>query len=94
MTIERDTITLPAAWASALINGDYSGFDYSNEYEDDAARCAATEQNLADQGWSIVSCNDEPRFTCNYRLYDPYADCVGGEVLDYTILRAVADLKL
>ncbi len=24
MTIEHDTVTLPAYWASALVNGDYS----------------------------------------------------------------------
>lgn len=31
MTIEVDTITAPAHWASYLINGDASGFDFSND---------------------------------------------------------------
>lgn len=82
--MKQDTITLPAYWASALINGDYSGM--ADEAE--AERCAAAEQELADDGWSIVGCDDEYRFTWSYRLYDAGADCDGGNVLDYTILHA------
>ena len=82
--MKRDTTTLPAYWASALINGDYSGL----EDEAEAARCAAKVEELADDGWSIVSCEDEARFTWSYNLYDTGADCSGGDVLDYTIIRS------
>jgi hypothetical protein len=44
--IEVDTVTLPAYWASALINGDFSGLE-SNEAE----RCQAAVDELA-QGWA------------------------------------------
>lgn len=94
MAMEQDTIELPAAWCSALINGDYSSFDHSAEDENEAARCAAVEADLAKDGWSIVDCADEARFTWSYQLYDHGASCSGGDVLEYTILRAVADVKL
>ncbi len=81
--MEQDTITLPSDWASALINNDYSGLDDEAEI----ARCVAVETKLASEGWYIVDCEDEPRFTWSYRLYDPGANCSGGEVLDYMILR-------
>ena len=93
MAMETDTITLPAAWACALINGDYTGFDYSGN-DAEAARCEAAEAALAAEGWSIVDCAGEARFTNSYRLYDAGADFDGGDVLDYTILRAVADTQL
>jgi len=84
--IETDTITLPAAWASALVNGDYTSFDYDGD-DAEAARCEAAEIDLANNGWSIVDAPGEPYFTWSYRLYDSGADCMGGDVLDYTILR-------
>ena len=85
--IEQDTITLPAFWAGALINGDYTGLDFSCEDGGEALRCSTAEDELAAEGWSIVSCADEPYFTWSYRLYDPGAACTGGDVLDYTIIR-------
>lgn len=94
MAIETDTVTLPAAWACALINGDYTGFDYNGADEAEAQRCEAAEAALAADGWSIVDCADEPRFTNMYRLYDAGADFTGGDVLDYTVLRAVADTAM
>jgi hypothetical protein len=82
-------ITLPAAWAPALVNGDTSGLD-SHE----ANLCAFAERVLALDGLRIVgvardpdtheAC--EPRFTWRYRLYsqDQTADTPsGGDVLDY-----------
>lgn len=36
-TIEFSTVTAPAAWASYLINGDASGFDYYDDREDEQA---------------------------------------------------------
>jgi hypothetical protein len=86
--MEHTTITLPAYWCSALINGDYSGLD-----DAEGQRCRAIVIDLASDGWSIVSCEDEARFTWHYALYDPGADCEGGDVLDYDILRAPGPAK-
>ncbi len=91
MTIETDTITLPVYWASALVNGDYSGIEGV-----DADHCRQTVQELANDGWEIVGlvCDDdgepqEARFTWHYRLYDRHASCQGGEVIDYVIHKRV-----
>jgi len=79
---ETDTLELPAYWASALINGDYSGLN-----EQEAERCTRKAAALAREGWSVVDCADEARFTWHYQLYDPEAECSGGDVIEYTILR-------
>jgi hypothetical protein len=84
MATQTDTVTLPAYWAPALINGDFSGL------EDDpveAARCRAIIREYEAEGWGFVGCEDEPRFTWNYDLYDPGATSRGGDVLEYTISR-------
>lgn len=74
-------VTAPAYWASALVNNDCSGLEDQNPAE--AARCRAFVSTLAKDKTSIVSCADESRFTWSYQLYDPGADCQGGDVLDY-----------
>jgi len=51
ITLEK--ITLPARWASALINGDYSGLN-----DIDARKCKAQERTLAFCGWSFYDCGD------------------------------------
>jgi hypothetical protein len=82
-------ITLPAAWASALVNGDQSGLD-----DHECALCAFAERVLASDGLRIVDvARDpdthepcEPYFTWRYRIYsqDQSADAPsGGDVLDY-----------
>ena len=81
--IEQDTLTLPASWASYLINGDESGMSDAAE----VARMKAAEGDLENAGWRFASCDDEPRFTHRYRLYDPGAECTAGDVLEYMILR-------
>jgi hypothetical protein len=80
--METDTVTLPEYWASALINGDFSGLDVG-----EAERCRGAVATLAAEGWSFVGCEDEGRFTWHYALYDVGADCKGGSVLEYTIAR-------
>lgn len=85
MSVECNTTTLPSYWASALINGDYSGLD-----DNEAERCRAAVERLAADGWSVVSDEeDSERFTWHYDLYDPDAGCSGGNVCDYVILRSV-----
>ena len=88
--IERSEITLPTAWASALINGDYTSL---TRLEVD--RCSVIEDNLLREGWSIVSdVEDSDRLTGRYDLYDPDSGFLGGNVTDYVILCAVPDIIL
>jgi hypothetical protein len=88
MSIEVEKITLPAYWASALVNGDYSGLDVH-----ESIRCSHALDELARDGWSVAACEDESRFTWSYQLYDPGASCSGGEVLDYVILRRYKETR-
>jgi hypothetical protein len=80
MTIETDIVTLPAYWASALVNGDTSGMD-----DDEIADMEAQLDGLASEGWRVVSTvdDDEPRFTWSFNLYG--GNCAGGDVLDYVV---------
>ncbi len=78
------TVTAPAYWASALVNGDFSGLD-ANE----AALCQAFIEDLAEYGFEVVDVArylngepQEPRFTWSYYLYGDKR-FTGGDVLDY-----------
>ena len=75
-------ITLPAYWASYIINGDGSGLEPGEKEIADRA----IKRECGDE-WTIIDCSEEARFTWSYRLYNPEADCEGGEVLDYTAIR-------
>ena len=85
-----DTITLPSAWASALINGDYSDLkdhaDIDGYDTDEPERCHAFARALAARGGTIVGCVDDDRFTWSYRLYDAGSPATGGNVCDYTVI--------
>lgn len=93
MTIETDTVILPACWASALINGDVSGFSLDDD--GGTAEIAAMQQELdrlTEEGWSVVDVNrdhdgepSEPWFTWSYSMYGGTAK--GGDVCEYTVLR-------
>ncbi len=94
--IETDTVTLPACWASALINGDESSFSLDDDGGD--AEIAAIDAALAPltaEGWFVVDVardeetgeSQEPWFTWSYDLYGGTAK--GGEVLDYVIMRNI-----
>jgi hypothetical protein len=85
MTRGIDKVTLPAYWNTALINGDFSGLEDHDAAE--AARCRAIIAQYAAEGWHFVDCEDEAHFTWSYNLYDTGADCRGGDVLEYTIIR-------
>ena len=85
--MQTDTVTLPAYYASAFINGDYSGLD-----DAEAAHASEIVGRLALDGWEIVDVardeegnGQEPRFTWSYRLYEGNAS--GGDVLDYIVHR-------
>jgi hypothetical protein len=82
MATETLTVTGPAYWASAIINGDFSGLE-----DVEAAACRAWLEKEQADGWRIVSTADgaEPRFTWSFRFYG--GECAGGDVLDYVAVR-------
>lgn len=86
MTIEVDTVTLPAFWACALINADTSGMT-----DEEEAHMNAYMETIEADGWYVVDVvrdedgNSEPRFTWSYNLYG--GDAKGGDVIDYVMHR-------
>jgi hypothetical protein len=82
MTIEPDIIVGPSHFASALVNGDWSGM----EDPADRAACKAWVESI--RPWRIVATTDaEPWFTWSYRLYGGAAN--GGEVIEYIVHQQV-----
>jgi hypothetical protein len=76
--IETGTVLLPAYWASALINDDYSGL--SDEEED------AIERFLIEyKEWYVADCSEESEFVIFHdaRKYGVLA----GDCLTYTLIR-------
>lgn len=92
--IHVDTVTAPAHWASALINGDWSDLD-----GDEAARCSrfidwikpARVVSIRDDEYSAESM--DPYFVRNMSLYAPSAPALGGDVLDYVTYEIVRDVS-
>ena len=80
MTTTR-TITGAAYWASYIINGDSSGLE-----PEEIALCDKWQERELEPGESIVSCDDESRFSWHYGLLTG-DDIAGGDVLDYTVLK-------
>lgn len=93
MAIEVTTATAPAHWASYLINGDASGFDYSNtpnnkQGDKDQAECDAwTERLYKDGGWYVVSAEGKPFYK---NVTD--ANVFHCEALTYILHRQVKEL--
>src|SRR6185436_4433097 len=53
--IETDTVTLPACWASALINGDESSFSLDDDGgEVEIVAIDAALAPLTAEGWSVI----------------------------------------
>ncbi len=80
-----------AHWASYLINGDATGFDYSNTPDNPDA--GDKEQTAADafaeyMGAPIVSCGDESFFGLPDAGGKLWGDCI-----EYTALREIPDDK-
>jgi hypothetical protein len=91
MSIEVDTVEGPAHWASYLINGDASSFDYYDILNypagaRDKARCDAWLDTLARDGWYVVSTEDdsEPEFRDTYL---PGIGRFAGDVVTYVLHR-------
>jgi hypothetical protein len=81
--MKTETITAPAYWAAALVNGDFSGL--SNEENAALLKWQVANGNP----WVLDVARDEdgegigPRFTWSFDLYGGTAR--GGEVLDYVV---------
>ncbi len=74
--VRRGFIRLPREWASALINGDYSGLEF--EDEEGARECRERENTLADEGILIIGMveGDETDYR-GFALYETidYVEC-------------------
>jgi hypothetical protein len=76
------TLSLPAYWASYLINGDPSGLEPDEQEQIDAF--------LAREGLgSPVSCSEEASFS----RYNDAHTALAGNVLDYTFLVEANTMK-
>lgn len=89
MSIEVDYVTLPAHWASALVNGDFSGMD-----DDETARMALEVSELARSGFCVVdvarNADGEPQgswFSWSFASYG--GGCAGGDLCEYVVHRQV-----
>ena len=83
MRIESIEVTAPEHWASYLINGDATSFDYYND--DDEQQCYNMENELSKQGYYVVDCV-EHGFT-HYPDYGQAGDCCL-----YTFIRNIKEL--
>lgn len=93
MAFEVTTATAPAHWASYLINGDASGFDYYNTPGDNAgdrdqAECDAwTDRLYKEGGWYVVSTDEEES---TFR-HSNDAGTLAGDCLTYILHRQVKE---
>jgi len=71
------TYTLPAYWASCLINGDSSGME-----ENDMADCNAFLASIP--GWHCASCSDESHFAHR----NDSGNNLAGDVLEFTFIKS------
>lgn len=88
--IEVMEAVMPACWASALINGDYSSFSLDEDGGEAETKALETElSGYAEEGWYVVSTKDDedPWFTWSYALHGGTAQ--GGDVLTYILHRQV-----
>lgn len=80
---QAETITLPANWASALVNDDFSGLD-----DEESDQCQMMMHELAQHGYQVVDAAGEPYYTNNYQTHNPHSQYRGGEVMDYIVHKA------
>lgn len=86
---EVDHVTLPSYWASALVNGDFSGLE-----DEEADQCRMMQHQLATEGWHVVDVvrdengeGHDARYTGSYQVHNPHSQYRGGDVLDYVVHR-------
>jgi len=83
MKIETYTVIAPAHWASALVNGDYSGIECENECQ----RISDFEESLLPG--SITGDVSEPCFIGSARWATDTPDELAGDYCEYTVIKAV-----
>lgn len=76
------TLTLPAYWAPALINGDETGLD-----DDESAALAEFCEWLNSQGINAgaIDCTEEPEFCRTHDAIEIWAPA--GDCLEFTFMR-------
>lgn len=75
-------ISGPAVWASALVNGDFSGLEPGEDAKV-AAWLAREGVRVVDVARDAEGEAKEPRFSWHMDLHCPELDCKGGDVLHY-----------
>ena len=80
MTVETYEVKAPAHWASALINGDYTGIGCDRECE----RVSSFEESL--YPGHVVDCEQNPEFLSCPGLQSDTPDELAGDYLTYTVL--------
>lgn len=88
--IEVSEVVGPAHWASYLINGDATGFDYYNTHSDqagdrDKADCDKWIDKLSKEGWSIVSTKDDEEQWFSSFYFDSHGRTLGCSVITYIL---------
>lgn len=92
--IETMEAVMPACWASALINGDYSSFSLDDDGGKEETEALEAELALyTKEGWSVSDVKrdeetgeaEEAWFTWNYAGHG--GTTAGGDVLTYILIR-------
>lgn len=79
--IESYVVAGPQHLASALVNGDLSGLDYSG------LRDLAHYQRYLGPGAAVVSCEGESYFSRHWRIHGGRAPFTAGSLVDYIVHR-------
>jgi len=85
--VTTSTVTAPAYWASALVNGDDSGLDDKERAALEAWRSREGFPNVVDVARDDDGEAFDARFTWHYDLYSPESGYRGGEVIDYVVIQ-------
>lgn len=78
--MKTETYTLPGFWASYLINGDATGFDYSDNGDADKNLADAWLESHQELG-ACLNCSDNPEFT---HWHDARPEVLACDCLEFT----------
>lgn len=81
--MKTSILTGPVYWASYFVNGDDSGLTAEEKQQADSWLDRNKVASVVDVARDSDGEAQEARFTWHYQLYNPLADCSGGEVVDY-----------
>jgi hypothetical protein len=88
--IETTEAIGPAHWASYIVNGDATGFDYYNTPNDkagdkDKADCDKWLDELASDGWMVVSTKDDEEQWFSSFYFNSRGRRLGCDVITYIL---------